>query len=118
MNINGICHCGEIEYEAEINPEHVIICHCTDCQNISGAPLRANVPVLVEKFQLQGNPQLYEKTAESGNKLDLAFCGNCGTALYSVRKENPEFYMLRLGAILQRDQLSPKHQGFCSSALP
>ena len=38
MKIEGSCHCGKISYEAEINPEYVIICHCTDCQTISGAP--------------------------------------------------------------------------------
>ena len=118
MKINGKCHCGNIEYDAEVNPEHVIICHCTDCQNISGAPCRANVPVLIESFHMQGSPKLYQKIADSGNKLALAFCDNCGSALYSARIEKPKFYMLRLGAIKQRAQLPPQRQGFCSSAMP
>jgi hypothetical protein len=36
MKIEGSCHCGKISYEAEINPEYVVICHCTDSQTISG----------------------------------------------------------------------------------
>jgi len=29
MKIDGRCHCGYISYEAQIDPEKVMICHCT-----------------------------------------------------------------------------------------
>jgi len=118
MKIEGRCHCGRISFEAEIDPERVIICHCTDCQAISGGPYRANVPVPLGKFHLDGEPKTYVKTADSGNRLVTAFCGECGSALYSSRLENPTFVNLRLGAVKQRAQLVPKMQGFCGSAMP
>jgi hypothetical protein len=118
MKIEGNCHCGKISYQAEINPEYVIICHCTDCQTISGAPYRANVPVKIGNFKLRGQPKTYVKTAASGNKLVLAFCADCGSALYSSKLVAPEFFMLRLGAVQQRAQLTPKIQGWCRSAMP
>ena len=118
MKIEGSCHCGKISYEAEINPEYVIICHCTDCQTISGAPYRANVPVKTHNLKLRGQPKTYVKTADSGNKLTQAFCADCGSALYSSKLEDPDFFMLRLGAVKQRAQLIPKIQGWCRSAMP
>ena len=36
MKVDGNCLCGHVTYEAEIDPEKVIICHCTDCQTNSG----------------------------------------------------------------------------------
>lgn len=36
MKINGRCHCGEITFEAEGDPNAVNVCHCTDCQTLSG----------------------------------------------------------------------------------
>ena len=116
MKVDGSCHCGMISYEAEVDPEHVIICHCTDCQTISGAPYRANVPVRPENLILRGDPKIYIKTADSGNKVTLAFCANCGSALYSAA-ESRRYHMLRLGAIKQRAELPPKRQGFCRSAM-
>ena len=89
MKIEGSCHCGKIGYEAEINPEYVIICHCTDCQTVSGGPYRANVPVKIENFKLRGQPKTYVKTADSGNKMALSFCADCGSALYSSVLEKP-----------------------------
>ena len=117
MEIEGRCHCGEIGYEAIVNPDKVIICHCTDCQTNSGAPYRANVPVLIEKFHLRGQPQTYVKTGDSGAKVVLAFCGNCGSAMYSSKLENPTYLNLRLGAVKQRADLIPKAQYFCRSGM-
>jgi hypothetical protein len=118
MHIEGSCHCGAISYEAEVDPDKVVICHCTDCQTSSGAPYRANVPAASEKFHLHGQPKIYVKTAASGNRLGLAFCGDCGTALYSAKPDNPLVFNLRLGAVKQRAQLTPKAQFWCGSAMP
>jgi hypothetical protein len=118
MKIEGSCHCGKIGYEADINPDTVIICHCADCQTVSGAPYRASVPVRSENFKLRGQPKTYVKTADSGNKLALAFCADCGSALYSAALENPRVFNLRLGAVKQRAELAPKAQYWCRSAMP
>jgi hypothetical protein len=40
MNIDGQCHCGRVTYQADIDPEGVSICHCTDCQRLTGSPYR------------------------------------------------------------------------------
>ena len=118
LKIDGACHCGLISFEADIDPARVVICHCTDCQMISGAPYRASVPALAANFTLRGEPKIYVKTAGSGNRRALAFCAECGTALYSTTAEEPQVFNLRLGAVRQRAQLPPMAQGFCRSAMP
>jgi hypothetical protein len=119
LNIDGACHCGRISYEANIDLDNVIICHCTDCQAMSGAPYRANVIVKAENFKLTGEPRIYIKTSgESGIPRALAFCPDCGSALYSTQVDTPQRYNLRLGGVTQRAQLTPKRQGFCRSAMP
>ncbi len=67
MEIDGSCHCGRITYRAEIDPEAVYVCHCTDCQEISGSPFRWAVPVPEEKLELlSGTPKIYAKTGDGG----------------------------------------------------
>ena len=117
MKIEGACHCGAIRYEASVSPKLVSICHCTDCQTISGAPYRVNVRALRENFKIEGMPKQYLKVGSSGYEVVTTFCGDCGTALYSF-KEGADFVNLRIGAISQRAQLTPMIQGFCNSALP
>ena len=37
MHVTGKCHCGKIAYEAELDPAGVAICHCSDCQMLTGS---------------------------------------------------------------------------------
>jgi hypothetical protein len=81
MKIDGGCHCGFIAYEAEADPEMTGICHCTDCQTLSGSAFRSVVPTRQGSFKLRsGEPKIYVKTAESGTKRQQALCPNLRNA--------------------------------------
>ena len=120
MQVQGGCHCGYITYEAEVDPGAVRICHCTDCQQLTGSAYRVDVNVPKAHFKLlTGKPKTYVKTAESGNKRAHGFCPECGTPIYSTSTAaDPESYGLRVGTIKQRAQLAPKKMGWCRSAMP
>ncbi|MCX4160021.1 MULTISPECIES: GFA family protein [Paraburkholderia] len=118
MKITGSCHCGAIAYEANVDPQKAGLCHCTDCQTLSGAPFRASVPALAADFHLlRGHPKIYIKTAASGARRAQAFCVECGTPIYASAAENPTQYNLRLGAVAQRAEIPALKQGWCDSAL-
>jgi hypothetical protein len=119
MQVEGRCHCGKITYEARVEPETVRICHCTDCQTLTGSAYRVVVRAPAASFALtSGTPKIYIKTAESGTKRAHAFCPDCGTPLYAAAIADPPFYSLRLGAIKERAALRPTEQIWCRSALP
>jgi hypothetical protein len=120
MNIDGECHCGRIKFRAEIDLEQVEICHCTDCQTLSGSAYRTIAIAEANSFELLcGKPKLYTKTVEDGSQRLQAFCGDCGSPLYSAPPEGEKGYLgIRAGAINQRDQLVPKKQCWARSAQP
>ena len=118
MKVHGACHCGAVAYEAEVDPARVTVCHCRDCQGFSGAPFRVSVPAPAEGFKmLRGLPKIYVKTAENGNRRAQAFCGDCGSSIYSADAQGAKVYMLRLGAVAERTQLPPQRQIWCEAAL-
>lgn len=118
MRIDGGCHCGYITFEAEVDPATVGICHCTDCQTLTGSAYRVTVPARGETFRLlTGEPKIYVKTADSGNKRAHAFCPQCGTPIYATAVTNPQAYSIRIGTTRQRAQLRPHRQIWCRSAL-
>ncbi len=119
MKIDGSCHCGQITYEAELNLEKVAVCHCNDCQKLSGSAFRTVAMVPDTDFTLlSGDLKTYIKTAESGNKRAQTFCGTCGSPLYATSVEDgPKVLGLRVGTISQRDQLVPKIQVWGEAAL-
>ena len=108
MKVDGQCHCGAIAFEAEVDPAAVSLCHCTDCQMLSGTAFRANVTAPVATFRLlRGKPRSY-----------ITFCGECGAGIYATAVENPTSYGLRIGTLRQRRELTPTKQIWHSSALP
>jgi hypothetical protein len=112
MKIDGSCHCGYITYSAEADPERTSICHCTDCQMLSGSAFRVSIAAPDHGFRiLSGEPAVYIKTGESGAKRAQAFCPRCGSGIYATSVgDGPKVYNLRVGTVRQRDQLVPRRQ--------
>jgi hypothetical protein len=112
MKIDGGCHRGYITYEAEADPEKttICLCHCTDCQHLSGSAFRTVVRVAGDTFKIiAGEPTIYAKIAESGARRVQGFCPRCGTLIYSTAAgDEPKLYSIRVGTVRQRAALVPK----------
>jgi hypothetical protein len=92
MKVQGRCHCGGVSYEAEVDPEKVSICHCTDCQMLTGAALSS-----IRACSRSGVPSP-RRTAED--------------------QDPPPSYTLRVGCLRQRAELPPRRQIWCRSSVP
>ena len=120
MKVTGGCHCGHITYEAEVDPATVRVCHCTDCQRLTGTAFRTNISAQPETFKLKGGmPKNYVRTAESGHKCAHAFCRNVARRSMSHQQSRP----VRLSAGARRDRPArqfgpPSQQIWCCSVLP
>jgi hypothetical protein len=119
MKVNGSCHCGQITYEAEVDPQRVSLCNCADCQMLTGSAFRVSVPADAQSFRiLTGNPKVYVKTADSGARRRHSFCPNCGAPVAaSADTDVPPGYSLRVGCLVQKAQLPPTRRIWCKSAL-
>ena len=118
MKVDGSCHCGQITFEAEVDPDKVYVCHCTDCQSISGSPFRWAASIPKEDFRLLGGElKTYVKYAESGAENHQRFCGDCASPIYSTSDRNDwATCNLRIGLVRQRAELQPKRQLWQRSA--
>jgi hypothetical protein len=117
MKIDGGCYCGSITYEAEVDPEKVEICHCSDCQVFGGSAFKTGAPVEGDKFKLlSGQPTSYIKTGESGRQYARMFCPECGAGVFSTAPGGgPPFYVF-VATARQRNELPPKIQYWVRSA--
>lgn len=119
MKVDGQCHCGNIKYRAVIDPERIVICHCEDCQSLSGSAFRTVAFTETDAFEsLAGEIKIYVKsTAASGNPRAQGFCGDCGSAIYATSVDDgPKVYGIRVGTLTQRDALVPKKQVWLEQA--
>jgi len=119
MRIDGQCHCGRVTFEAEIDPAKISICHCTDCQQLTGSPFRVTVICDAEQVRLTGAPaKVYAKTGDNGRVRLQHFCDACGSPLFTSGDGGPDDWGIRWGSIRQRAELKPARQIWCRSAAP
>jgi len=119
IDIDGGCHCGRITFKAKADPAKAGICHCTDCQQITGSAFRVIVLIDAAEFQLlSGDPTIYVKVADSGKEREQAFCPECGSSLWARSVEGDRGTIsLRVGTLRQRRDLPPQFQIWTESAL-
>ena len=119
MQVQGSCHCRNVSYEAEIDPDKVNLCNCTDCQMLTGTAFRVSVRAPRSGFRLlKGELTAYVKTADSGTRRRHSFCRTCGTPVYATADmDDPPIYALRVGCLRQRASLPPKTRSWLKSAL-
>jgi len=118
MKVEGRCHCGHVTFAAEIDPQTTTVCHCTDCQTMSGSAFRVAVKSLPGTFELRsGTPTVYVKTtAESGTRREHAFCPRCGTSVYSTTVGGERnSHSLRIGTLQPREGIAPQRQQWTRS---
>jgi hypothetical protein len=118
MKIDGSCHCGALAYEAEVDPAKVGVCHCVDCQILSGGAYRTGATAPEGAFKLTlGTAKIYAKDTDAGTKREMGFCGDCGTHIYSALPgDGPKQFRVRVATARQRDQLPPTRQIWMRSA--
>lgn len=120
IKINGSCHCGDVAFKAVIDPKKVRVCHCIDCQKLSGTAFR--VTVMSEPDGViftKGKAKEYIKIAGNGNRRAQGFCHNCGSSLYATTEEKSNrVYGIRVGTLEQRHELTPSIQIWYRSAVP
>lgn len=118
MKVDGHCFCKFVSYRATVNSEQVYVCHCNDCQTHSGSAYGVVVGIVDEDFELlTGTLKTYNKIAASGTVRALTFCPECGTRIHAKTiGEGTDFFGLRAGTVVQRNQLKPTLQSWCQSA--
>jgi hypothetical protein len=82
----GGCVCGAVRYQVVNLFSRFLLCHCQQCQKLTGSAFAANIFTSPENIQwLSGyeNISFYEHQSRDFSK---AFCVTCGSALPFVNR--------------------------------
>jgi hypothetical protein len=114
----GGCACGAIRFKISAPLVGVGVCHCTDCQKASGGP--PNYVALAPKTSFEvtkGEARVHLCKGDSGEDAGRAFCGDCGSPLWSLLTQAP-LVTVKLGALDDTSDLSPTVHLYVASAPP
>ncbi|WP_299075639.1 GFA family protein [uncultured Paraglaciecola sp.] len=86
--LEGGCFFRSVEYVVEDNFSKLIVCHCTQCQQITGSSQASNLLTDLDNIiWLRGKEKLirYDDPERDFTKV---FCSQCGSGLPFVNKSN------------------------------
>ncbi|CAF1105636.1 unnamed protein product [Didymodactylos carnosus] len=113
---SGSCLCGQITVtipqEALNRTEAIAQCRCKNCRQTGGTTASLVAIVPEQYIKIRGQPQIYnDSNTASGNIIQRAFCGNCGSPIYTQSPTTPGMKVVKLGLF---DQLpKPGLELFC-----
>lgn len=85
----GQCLCGTVQFEVNIEPEKITVCHCGMCRKWGGGP--SLTLEVTEKLKMTGEKSITEYA--SSEWASRYFCKQCGTNLYYKLNER-DYYSL------------------------
>ncbi len=94
----GGCLCGAVRYELTAEPVATMVCNCTICQRSSGSALSTIALVAREALSVEGELKGYEYAGDSGNKLEINFCPNCGAPVLLNIRRMPDIVSIKVGS--------------------
>ncbi len=115
----GGCMCGKVRYRSEADPMAFVLCHCRECQYVSGGAAASVVVVPTAALSLtQGAVKGYSSVGENGKGVTRQFCPDCGTPMFSVLESNPDIKVLKAGTMDDASGLKPAMTLWTHSAQP
>jgi hypothetical protein len=79
--IGGSCLCGVVRFECDDEFELFHLCHCTQCQKISGSAHVSNIFTQSNNITWLHGESAVKRYDVPGRTLTNAFCEHCGCSL-------------------------------------
>ncbi|HKR88476.1 MAG TPA: GFA family protein [Phenylobacterium sp.] len=115
----GGCACGEVRFRIGAPILGMAVCYCRECQRASGGGPNYVVLAPREAFAvIKGEARVHHVTAASGNDIGRAFCGTCGSPLWSATTDGTPFLPVKAGALDDPSDLVPTSAVFTCEAQP
>ena len=113
--LTGGCNCGAVRLEVSEPLVSARYCHCTRCQRRTGTAASASAAVVPGSFHIvQGEDRLRAWKPEDG--AEKWFCGDCGSAIFTRDRVNPEQIGVRMGVFDHDPGVRPSARQFVAYA--
>ena len=116
--ITGGCLCGALRYRAEGEPLLQGLCHCRNCQRISGAGHVGFVCFAEDAVTVEGETRSYASTGGSGTTATRYSCPTCHSVVFGRAEVMPGRINLYAGSLDDTSQFKPQVAIFTRSRPP
>ena len=89
----GSCHCGQVTFTTDADPESAVRCNCSICRR-KGIPM-----IATQRFELTSGEEalhLYQFNTRTARHY---FCGTCGIYTHHNTRSNPDLIRVNAGCL-------------------
>ena len=112
------CRCGEFRFESSSAPILQLVCHCTQCREVSGRPYSNFSFFKVRDTQTHGAFRTVEFAADSGARTVREVCAACGDMLIDRTEGYPKVVGVVHETLDPALPFTPLHHVWTDSRLP
>ena len=117
--IAGGCYCRAIRFECSADPIISFLCHCLDCQRVTGGgPYPAILVPSTGMWFTNGQPKYNQFPSVAGESKHYGFCPDCGNPVDAKIEGRPDIWFLAVGAFDVPSMFTPTMELFTSRAKP
>jgi hypothetical protein len=100
-------------------PHATYVCHCRECRKQSASAFGISVMVCSADVRVvQGTPQRWSRSTDSGRTLDCFFCGECGSRVWHGDLGRADEVSIKGGSLDEPVDLSDAIHIWTSRKLP
>ncbi|WP_415289364.1 GFA family protein [Brevundimonas sp. S1H14] len=110
------CLCGAITFVLSEGPVGTRACWCRTCQYLCSGNASFSVFFRQRALSVFGEPAEFLSLSDAGNLIRRRFCPQCGTPLFADAPIEPEYLIVRLGALDDRQICNPASIVWTASA--
>ena len=105
--ITGGCLCGALRYRAEGEPNFQGLCHCRNCQRLSGGGHVGWLCFPETTVTVEGKTHSYATTGGSGRTATRFSCPTCHSIVYGTAEVMPGLINIYAGSLDDTSQFKP-----------
>jgi hypothetical protein len=113
-HFDASCLCGGIQlsYSGRLGPANY--CHCEDCRKANGSAFNIGIRVDRKDLGMKATMELrsYRFRSSSGREIERCFCSTCGSPIYTLHPDKPEYAWVKAGIINQPEIVKPTFENW------
>ena len=116
--LTGRCMCGAVRFEVTRPLLGAIYCHCKRCQRRTGTAFSVSGLTEPGSMRVTAGEDVVRSWDPADGGWIKAFCGECGSQVYTTSSRRPELQSVRMGALDEDPGIRPSAHQFTDYAAP
>lgn len=115
--LSGSCLCGDVTFKCEDQFSQFHLCHCTQCQKVTGSAHVSNLFCAPTNIEWLTGEDKIKRYQVPGRSLVSSFCGNCGSPVPYVSVSGKTL-LVPAGSLDDAPNITPQDNIFWSEHAP